>query len=103
MRLPDLQDTNLDTATIDTLFADLASCAQILSVVPKAARGLVANKTISLDAARDGLQDGTFRAVQIRYRFENREWCDTVIPVLEGGARLVRICTDEALASTRNA
>lgn len=103
MHLPDLQDTNLDPPTADTLFADLASCTQVLSIVPKPASGFAANKSISLPAARTGLRDGSFRAVQIRYRFEGREWCDTLMATTGGGMRLVRICTDEALASTQHA
>jgi hypothetical protein len=37
--------------------------------------------------------------VQIRYRFDGREWCDTLMALPGGAARLVRICTDEAVAS----
>lgn len=102
MQIPELQDTTLSAATVETLFADLAACAQVLSIVPKAAPGFVPGKSIPLAAAQAGLQDGSFRAVQIRYRFEAREWCDTLMPAPDGGTRLVRICTDEALASTQD-
>jgi len=100
VNLPDLQQTVLDAATLDTLFADLAAHAQVLSVVPKlASNAMVAERVITLDNARAGLRDGTLRGVQVRYRFESREWCDTLIAAPGGGARLVRICTDEVMAT----
>lgn len=101
MKLPDLQQTVLDTPTLDALFADLAAHAKVLSVVPKRApSAMVEERTVTLTDAREGLRSGTFRGVQVRYRFENHEWCDTLVAMPGGTARLVRICTDEVLASS---
>ena len=101
LKLPPLQQAVLDAATADTLFQDLALCAQVLSVVPRrAARSLREEPPIDLAAAHTGLRDATLRAVQIRYRYESREWCDTLMPLPAGAMRLVRICTDEVAAST---
>lgn len=96
LRIPALQQTELDAATLDQLFADLAQCTQILAVVPRQAlRMMVAGEAISLDAAHAALRAGTLRGVQVRYRFENREWCDTLLPLSADRTRLVRICSDD--------
>ena len=93
-RLPDVQQAVLDADTLDALFRDLAQCTQILAVVPKtAAAGMVAERSLSLDDARAGLTSGAFRGVQVRYRYDRQEWCDTLM-VTPAGVRLVRICTD---------
>jgi hypothetical protein len=100
MTLPDLQQTALDAATLDALFTDLAAHAQVLSIVPKRAPNtMVEERGITLAVARDGLRDGTIRAVQVRYRFDHKEWCDTLLAAPGGAARLVRICTDEVMAT----
>ena len=48
--------------------------------------------------AQAGLAAGDFRGVQVRYVYEGKEWCDTLLAA-PGGVRLVRICTDDARAS----
>ena len=96
LKLPPLQQAMLDAATVDALFADLASCTRVLAVVPKRVlRTMTEEAPIDLAAARAGLRDGSLRGVQIRYRYDGREWCDTLMPMAGGSARLVRICTDE--------
>lgn len=98
-KLPVLQQTVLDAATLEALFRDLAQCTQILGVIPKGApQAYAAEKGISLDAAREGLVSGAFRGVQVRYRYENQEWCDTLLAT-PAGVRLVRISLDEATGS----
>ncbi len=93
-RLPDVQQAVLDAATLDALFRDLALCTRILAVVPKtAATGMVTEGSISLDDARVGLTSGAFRGVQVRYRYDQQEWCDTLMAT-PAGVRLVRMCTD---------
>ena len=86
----------LDVPTLDTLFRDLAQCTQIIAVVPKtAAQAMTTPVTIDLADARTGLTAGQFRGVQIRYLYESKEWCDTLLAT-PAGVRLVRICTDDA-------
>ncbi len=98
-KLPALQQTVLDVPTLAALFRDLAHCTQILAVLPKGApQAYAAEKAISLDAAREGLASGAFRGVQIRYRYENQDWCDTLLATASG-VRLVRISLDEATGS----
>lgn len=95
-KLPALQQTVLDAATLEALFRDLAQCTQILAVLPKGApQAYAGDRAISLDAAREGLASGAFRGVQVRYRYDGQEWCDTLLAT-PGGVRLVRISLDEA-------
>lgn len=103
LTLPALQQAALDPATLDQLFADLAACTHVLAVVPRhAARTMVIEQSIPLAAAQAALRSGALRGVQIRYRYHDREWNDTLLPTPDGGARLVRICTDDVLASAQN-
>ena len=98
-KLPALQQTVLDAPTLEALFRDLAQCTQILAVVPKGApQAYAPDRGIDLEAARAGLISGQFRGVQVRYRYEGQEWCDTLLAT-PGGVRLVRISLDEAMGS----
>ena len=97
-RLPDVQQAVLDAATLDALFSDLAQCAEVLSVVLKTSRGPVAEASVSLAAGRAALEEGTARGVQIRYRHEGTEWCDTLLRT-PAGVRLVRVNSDDAQSS----
>ncbi|RME68455.1 MAG: hypothetical protein D6781_10970 [Verrucomicrobia bacterium] len=104
LNLPQLQQASLDPTTVEALFHDLATCTQILAIVPKtASRTHVEPRSIDLASARAGLADGTFRAIQIRYRYDGREWCDTLMRGPDGGPRIVRICTDDIAASLQDA
>lgn len=98
-KLPALQQTVLDAPTLEALFRDLAQCTQILAVIPKGGpQAYAADRGIDLEAARTGLASGQFRGVQVRYRYEKQDWCDTLLAT-PGGVRLVRICLDEAMGS----
>lgn len=98
LKLPPLQQAMLDAATVEALFADIAACTRVLVVIPKhAARTMTGEAPIDLAAAQAGLHDGSLRGVQIRYRYDGREWCDTLMPMPAGCVRLVRICTDEII------
>jgi hypothetical protein len=89
--LPDLCRTTLDEATLDQLFRDLEHCAEIIEIIPKYSdRRMVSEPAISLTEARDLLASGQARGVQIRYRYEDAEWWDT-LKVSPAGVRLVRI------------
>ena len=95
-RLPELTQAVLDPATLDALFRDLTACTEILAVVPKvSAQAMTEPVAIDLAAARIGLASGRFRGVQIRYRYEFKEWCDTLLAA-PAGLRLVRVCVDDA-------
>ncbi len=99
LKLPPLQVTILDRATLDQLFDDLAACARVHSVQPRTAPQ-AAPVRLTLDQARAGLHEGHLRAVQVRYTYDNKAWCDTLI-AQEGGVRVVRICEDDVADSVK--
>ena len=77
--LPELHQNVLDSETLAALVADLKACADILAVMPKAGPGYVAPKEIELDEGARLLEAGELRGLQIRYRYQNAEWWDTLI------------------------
>jgi hypothetical protein len=87
--LPELHEGDLDRAGVETLFADLAACAEVQHVRTRGAPGS-GDAEPSLDEARDRLLAGTVKAVQIVYRFEGEGWCDTLMAT-PGGVRVVRV------------
>ncbi len=100
LSLPALQQAELDDATVEQLFRDLAHCTQVFAVLPRfASRTLVPPQTMELEAAHGGLIDGTLRGVQVRYRYDGREWTDTLLPLAPGRTRLVRINAEDIAAS----
>lgn len=100
LSLPALQQAELDVATVAQLFRDLAHCTQVIAVLPRyTARTLVPPHTIELEAAHAGILDGTLRGVQVRYRYEGREWTDTLLALAPGRTRLVRINAEDIAAS----
>ena len=54
LELPDLQQSVLDAETLEQLFSDLATCTEIIEIIPKAvAEGYVPEHTsMTLDEAR---------------------------------------------------
>ncbi len=97
--LPDLQQSVLDSDTLDQLFADLGSLTEITEIIPKAAaEGYVPEHTnISLDEARGLLLNQSIRGLQIRYNYQGSQWWDTLLPDPNtGGTRIVRIQHDFA-------
>jgi hypothetical protein len=80
----------LNEVTLGQLFADLTASAEVLSVQGKAGAGRYGSaEPLTLAAAYDRLASGEITGVQIRYRFEDREWIDTLLRVGHG-FRLVR-------------
>lgn len=85
---PDVFQAELDRDTLAQLFADLAAHATVLEIREKAsarARGGVAE--LSLAEARERLERGDVRAIQIRYRHDGSLWMDTLMK----GPSLVRL------------
>jgi hypothetical protein len=88
--VPLMVDGMVDTATLRQLFADLATSAAILGVREKGGPTAYASADEpTAEAARDCLLSGAARAVQVRYRFADSEWTDTIL-ALPGGFRVVR-------------
>jgi len=89
--LPPLWNGTLDRAAVEQLFADLAAHAEVLAVLEKGGPGqYCAADRPTLADAREHLFDGLVRGVQLRYQYEGRLWCDTLLAV-EGGYRVVRL------------
>ena len=98
LKLPPLQQTVLDAANADALFRDLAACTRVLSVTPKTAAMGHTIGSITLEQAATGLRDGSLRGAQVRYVYDQQEWCDTLIAT-PAGLRVVRICTQDITAT----
>jgi hypothetical protein len=91
LQLPALADALLDAATVDALFFDIASVADVLSVQVKgSAEAHAAEGPCSLESARDAFVARRVLGVQVRYLHDGEEWCDTILAVGDA-ARLVRL------------
>ena len=88
--LPPLYAAILDEGTLDQLFFDLEQGAEILRVVFKSKAETADAAAPDLRAAHRALVEGRVLGVQIRYRFQGREWWDTLVRGA-AGTRLVRV------------
>ncbi len=90
--LPQLTEGLLDPATLEQLFADLDACTEVLEVLTKQGPQdrVTGTGRPSLAEAHDLLLGGGVRGVQIRYRYQEEEWLDTLL-VRPAGTRLVRM------------
>ena len=86
---PELFEGDLDDARLRELFTDLASCAEIRHIRMRGSDAAT-TPTPTLDEARDLLLADRVKAVQIVYRFEDGEWCDTLMR-RDDAVRLVRV------------
>ena len=93
--LPELTESTLGAEQLGDLFRDIGALTQVVEIIPKQGpRDYVDDRlTLDLDTAQARLLDGTFRGVQIRYRYDGGLWWDTLIKLPEG-FRIVRIRHD---------
>lgn len=88
---PELSDAVLGADELTALFRDYRDCVTLQGVVVRAGRGEVRDRSRSdLNEIHMLLAKRQIGGAQIRYEFDGRTWCDTLMPV-EGGVRLVRI------------
>lgn len=88
--MPEMREGQLDAAQVEQLFADLASCTQVLAILEKGGQQNHAKTSHSnLIAARDRFLNREVLAVQIRYHYDNAEWIDTLLHS-PTGIRVVR-------------
>lgn len=95
LKLPDLNMTLLDGAQVEQLFRDIEACTRITEIIPKfALRGYVPDTaSVTLAHARELIATRAIRGLQLRYHYEDADWCDTLM--LAGDQfRLVRIRHD---------
>ena len=95
---PPVYDVVLDDATVAQLFFDVAHAAELVGITIKPLGARAATETQpSLDDAYRALAERSIAGVQLRYRFAEEEWWDTLIRA-PNGTRLVRISHSAALA-----
>jgi hypothetical protein len=94
-QLPPMREAVLRAEDVRQLFTDIESLATDVLLMQRTSR--TANATASrvhtsesLNAAKNALLSGGIRRVQLRYRWENTSWIDT-LETQPVGFRLVRI------------
>jgi len=88
---PELNDAMLSDEELLALFRDYRDSAQIGEILLKSGPGLVApSERPTLEQAEELLRNRGVRGIQIRYRFAESSWCDTLMS-LPHGVRLIRI------------
>jgi hypothetical protein len=92
--LPEVSEAVLSDDELAALIRDLRACTEIAEIRIKSGPGSAdEHQQSTLDDAAQLLFDRSVRGVQIRYRFDDADWMDTLMPVAEG-IRLVRIRHD---------
>lgn len=91
IELPELREAALDAAGLRALFGDLEAAARIHGLKLKAAPGVRARSdAVTPQDALALLLAGSVRGVQVRYRYAEQTWCDTILASSDG-YRVVRI------------
>jgi hypothetical protein len=93
--LPPMREAMLSAEQIRQLFTDIEELADNILLMQRTAqspRAAVAHSTssVNLVAARDAILTGQVPRLQIRYRWQNADWIDT-LETRESEYRLVRI------------
>lgn len=87
---PQLFQSELNPDEVEALFADLSLGAEVTHVQVKMKLGIgAADSKMTLTDAQGLLRLGQVAAIQIRYRYEQQDWCDTLM-VLPHAVRIVR-------------
>ena len=94
---PQLFQSELNPDEVEALFADLKLGAEVTHVQVKLASGMgAADSKTTLTEAHELLRLGQVAAIQIRYCYEQQDWCDTLM-VLPHAVRIVRTKTSLSL------
>lgn len=91
--LPPMREAFLSVEEIGSLFADIASLATDIQLMQRRQTKGIANVGIDkekLELARIAFLDGSVAKIQIRYRWQDALWIDT-LERKEKGFRLLRI------------
>jgi hypothetical protein len=93
---PHLEDATLDDPGVERLFEAVSLAAKLLDVVMRDGLWTAVEEGDAsddawdrLELARDALRRGAF--VQLRYLFDGSEWWDTLVPLMDGRVRLLRV------------
>lgn len=96
--LPPMSNDVLDHEQVAALFRDYRQCAQTVQIVIKPGPGFVPQgPSPTLDEVEPLLYEGRIRGLQIRYRFNESQWLDTLM-IQPTGVRLIRIAHDPPAA-----
>ncbi len=83
--MPEMREAHLDALQVTQLFSDLGACTQILAIQEKGGKQDHAKSNgTDLAAARHRILNREVLAVQIRYRYDNAEWIDTLLQTPAG-------------------
>ena len=92
--LPPMREATLTSEQVADLFLDVAELATDVMLMQLTLAGRAAASRVStsaqLQAARESLLDGNLPRLQLRYRWNDAQWIDTLKQVPEG-FHLVRI------------
>ena len=87
---PKMYEASWQKQQIEQLFEDLQAGAEIQHVqVRTSDGGPQSDRAVSIQEAELLFRQGEAKAIQIRYRFENQNWCDTLM-VHSDSVRIVR-------------
>jgi hypothetical protein len=93
---PHLEDATLDEPGVERLFEAVNVGAKLLDVVLRDGLWTAVDEgepsddvAERLELARDALRRGAF--VQLRYLFDGSEWWDTLVPLMDGRVKLLRV------------
>ena len=87
---PEVLMVEWELAQVLTLFDDLKQGATVNHVQVRSTMGKSTNDSqVTLADARQMLAEGTAKAIQIYYDFEEQSWCDTLM-VLPDCIRVIR-------------
>ena len=85
---PEILEAHWELEQVDNLFEDLQQGADVQHVqVRTASDEGTKDRTVTLDRAHELLRNGEAKAIQVRYEFDEKVWCDTLMV----GAADVRI------------
>lgn len=97
-KLPQMSEAVLTDDELAALVRDLRACTEVDEIILKTSPGRVDDQQLpTLDDAAQMLFERSVRGVQIRYRYGDASWMDTLMPVADG-IRLVRIRHDSVSA-----
>ena len=79
-RQPDVLEAQWDLEQVDNLFEDLQQGADVQHVqVRTAPDGGPQDRVVTLHEAHELLRNGQLKAIQVRYEFDEKSWCDTLM------------------------
>jgi hypothetical protein len=87
---PEVLEANWDRDQVEALFADLKLGADVKRVQVRSNAGnRPRDSEVTLEQARELLDDSHTKAIQIYYEYESKTWCDTLM-FLSDTIRIVR-------------